>query len=74
MSASKKATHTVTHKKQYLRVDGKMQHVPFGSDIVLSSAEGQRLEKKGRVMKLGQKAVVDLTANAEESPEAEAGK
>ena len=56
-----KATHTVVHRKQYLAVGGKLQHVPAGTEVTLTEAQAKSLEAKGRVLKVGQKVAVDLT-------------
>jgi len=56
-----KATHTVIHRKQYLAVGGKLQHVPAGTEVTLTEAQAKSLEAKGRVLKVGQKVAVDLT-------------
>ena len=56
-----KSTHVVVHPKQYLAVGGKLQHVPKGSEVALSSKQGERLVKRGRVLAIGQKKVIDLT-------------
>lgn len=67
MSANKKATHIVTHKKFYLAVSDKLQHVPAGTEIALDDEVGKRLCEKGRVMKIGEKKAVDLTSSKNES-------
>ena len=56
-----KATHTVSHRKQYLVVGGKLQHVKAGTEITLTAAQAKSLEAKGRVRKIGQKDSVYLT-------------
>ncbi len=59
-----KATHVVIHPKQFMAVKGKLQHVPKGTEVTLAAKHGERLAKRGRVMVIGQKAAVDLTAKA----------
>lgn len=59
-----KSTHVVVHPKQYLSVGGKLQHMPKGSEVALSAKQGERLVKRGRVLAIGQKDVIDLTEPA----------
>ena len=61
--ATKKPTHTVKHKKQYLMVDGKLQLVPAGTDIVLDLKAANGLESQGKILKIGEKDSVDLTGD-----------
>ncbi len=61
MAASKKATHVVVHPKQYLAVGGKLQHVPKGTEIVLSKEQGERMVERKRAVAIGQQKAVDLT-------------
>lgn len=61
MAAPKKATHVVVHRKQYMAVGGKLQHVPKGTEVALTSEQGRRMSKRGRVLAIGQKEAVDLT-------------
>ena len=61
MAAPKKATHVITHRKQYMAVGGKLQHVPEGTEVALSVEQGNRMVKRGRVLAIGQKKSVDLT-------------
>ncbi|MCK5127633.1 MAG: hypothetical protein KAR42_15355 [candidate division Zixibacteria bacterium] len=67
MAASKKATHVVAHKKLYLAVDGKLQHVPAGTEMVLDAKAAEQMGKK--VMKLGEQKAVDLTKGEPKSEE-----
>ena len=64
MAASKKPTHVVAHKKLYLAVEGKLQHIPQGTEIVLTERIAAGLGKK--VSKLGEQKPVDLTKGGEE--------
>lgn len=61
MAAPKKATHVVIHRKQYLSVGGKLQHVPKGTEVALAAKQGERYVKRGRVMAIGEQKAVDLT-------------
>ena len=67
MAASKKATHVVAHKKLYLSVEGKLQHVPAGTEIVLDEKTADKRGKK--VKKLGEQKAVDLTKGDPKSEE-----
>jgi len=69
MAAPKKPTHVVDHKKLYLAVAGKLQHIPQGTEIVLAEAAAERLGKK--VRKIGEKNAIDLTKADEGSGDAE---
>lgn len=63
MGSSRKATHVVMHRNQFLSVGGKLQRLAKGTEIVLSAEQGARLAKRGRVMVIGQQEAVDLTAS-----------
>ena len=63
MGAPKKATHVVVHKKLYFRVEGKLQKMPVGSEIVLSDNEGN---DKTKFRKIGDQKAVDLTKDGSE--------
>ncbi len=63
MAAPKKATHVVTHRKQYMAVGGKLQHVPKGTEVAMSVEQGKRMVKRGRAMVIGEKKAVDLTSD-----------
>ena len=67
MAAPKKATHVVEHKKLYLAVKGKLQHVPAGTEIALDEKAAGQMGKK--VLKLGEKKAVDLTKGDPKSEE-----
>ena len=67
-----KATHVVVHPKQYLSVGGKLQHMPKGTELTLTAAQAESLEKKGRVARLGSKEAVDLTQPPADEPVAKA--
>jgi len=54
------ATHTVKHPKLYLAVKGKLQHVPAGTNLVLSEKVAKGLGKK--VESLTEKQAVKLEA------------
>ena len=66
MPAPKKATHVVAHPKLFMAVDGKLQHVPKGTEITLTSTQAKGLVAKGRVLVVGEKKSVDLTPDKEE--------
>lgn len=61
MAAPKKATHVVTHRKQYMAVGGKLQHVPKGTEVALSVEHGKSMVKRGRALVIGEQKAVDLT-------------
>lgn len=62
--APKRATHTVAHPKLYLSVNGKLQHVPQGTPIVLSK---ERAEKAGnKFMAIGNEKSLDLTEKSKD--------
>ena len=63
MAAPKKATHVIQHRKQYLSVGGKLQHVPKGTEVALDAKQGARLAKRGRVLVIGEQKAVDLTGD-----------
>lgn len=62
MAAPKRATHVVSHKRLYLMVDGKLQHVEQGSQLTLDKAD--KLGDKVKSLKAAE--VVDLTKEKEE--------
>lgn len=59
MAAPKKATHIVVHKKLYLAVEGKLQHVKAGSELTLDAKTAKQLGTK--IKKLGEEKAIDLT-------------
>ena len=59
MALDKKPTHTVTHKRLYLSVEGKLQHVKEDSPLVLSAKQAKGLG--GRVKAISSGAAKDLT-------------
>ena len=59
MAAQKKATHIVVHKKLYLAVEGKLQHVKAGSELTLDAKTAKQLGDK--IKKLGEEKAIDLT-------------
>ena len=59
MGAPKRPTHVVAHKKLYMAVEGKLQHMKQGTELVLSDKVAEKLGKKVRVM--GEEDAVDLT-------------
>ena len=67
--ATKKATHTVVHKKLYLAVSGKLQHVKAGSELTLDDKTAKELGAK--VKHLGEEKAIDLT---KDKPKSEDGK
>ena len=69
--ANKKATHTVVHPKLYLAVEGKLQHIPKGTDIYLNKQSEKSLGKK--VVLIGSSKTVEVgKTEAEERAEVEA--
>lgn len=65
MAAPTRSTHVIEHKKQYLMVEGKLQHVPKGTEVVLDLKTAKSLEGKGRVLKLGKGKQIDLTKSGD---------
>lgn len=45
MAAPKRPTHVVTHKRRYLMVDGKMQHIPAGAQLTLTEKQAKGQER-----------------------------
>lgn len=64
MAAPKRSTHTVVHTKLYMAVEGKLQHVKQGTELVLSEKVAKGLGKKVRVM--GEGKQVDMTKKGSE--------
>lgn len=65
MGAPKKATHTVVHPKLYMKTgNGSSRHIEAGTEITLSEDQAQKLGNK--VLKIGVKKSVDLTAKDDE--------
>lgn len=58
MATSKKPTHVVQHKRLYLAVKGKLQHVPEGSQLSLTSESAKKLGKRVKPLSVN---TVDLT-------------
>lgn len=46
---------TVTHPKLYMAVNGKLQHVEKGTELVLSEEQAKRLSSKVQVVKQAKK-------------------
>ena len=69
MANTKKATHVVTHPKLQLMHEGKLQHMPVGTPLVLSKKVGDLLEAKNQVAKYGATKTIDKTADDESSSE-----
>ena len=46
MAASKKSTHTVKHRRLYLAVKGKMEHVAEGTQLALTEDQAKGLGRK----------------------------
>ncbi len=65
MAAAKKATHVVTHKRLYLAVKGKLQHIKPGSNLTLSAKQAEKMG--GRVQSLSDAATTDLTKAEDEA-------
>lgn len=61
MAAPKRNTHEVVHPKLYMAVEGKLQHVPEGTPLILS--EDQATSLGGKVKKLGEKKAIDFTGS-----------
>jgi len=59
MGAPKKATHIIVHPNFHLRVNGKLQHVPKGTEVALAAADAKRYGDK--VIAIGEKKAVDIT-------------
>jgi hypothetical protein len=63
MAATKKATHVITHRKQYMAVGGKLQHVPAGTEVAFNAKQGDAMEARGRAVKIGAAKALDLSAD-----------
>ena len=50
--ATKKPTHEVIHPSLYFRIDGKLQEVEVGTQLVLDAKKGADLVKRGYVKSL----------------------
>ena len=59
MAAPKRMTHEVVHPKLYMAVEGVLQHVEAGTQLVLNEDQAKSLGKK--VTALGEKKTIDLT-------------
>jgi hypothetical protein len=70
MAAPKKATHVVVHRKLFMAVGGKLQHVKAGTEVTLTPVQAKGLEAKGRVMKIGDQKAVDLTPDESDKADA----
>lgn len=67
--ANKKPTHVVVHKKLYLGVGGKLQHVKVGAQLTLSEEQAERLGKK--VMSIKEAKTIDMTKDNGPAADAE---
>lgn len=56
-----KATHEVVHKRFYLAVKGKMQHMPVGTPLTLTAKQAEKMG--ARVKPIGGGETVDLTVD-----------
>lgn len=63
MSAPKRSTHVVIHPKLYMAVEGKLQHVKKGSELILSDKVAKKLGSKVGVM--GEGKTIDMTSTGE---------
>lgn len=68
--ANKKATHTVVHPKLYLAVEGKLQHVPAGTGISLTT--GQAKKAGNKVVSISASKTVEISTDAKAEAEAKA--
>ena len=59
MAVEKQPTHTVTHKRFYLAVEGKLQHIKEGSALVLSPKQAKGYGRRVKAISAG--TVKDLT-------------
>lgn len=62
MAAPKRSTHVVEHKRLYLAVDGKVQHVEKGTQLTLNEKQARGLG--ARVRSLKDASSLDLEAEA----------
>ena len=63
--APKRPTHAVAHAKLYLRVNGKLQHVPKGTPLVLSK---EQAEAGGKMFaSVGSGGALDMTDKADKA-------
>ena len=67
MAAPKKPTHVVEHGKLYMAVNGKLQHVAKGTQLVLSADQANGLG--ARVALITSKTVVIDSGEAEDNGE-----
>lgn len=65
---SKQPTHTVTHKRLYLRVDNALQRVPVGTSLTLSDKQAEALGS--RVAPINTDESIDMTEATEDDLEA----
>lgn len=65
MAASKKPTHVVGHRRLYLAVKGKMEHVAKGTQLALTEDQAKGLGRK--VSSLSGVKSLDLEPDASKS-------
>lgn len=53
--------YTVNHKKQYLSVGGKLQKVPFGTEVTLDEKSAEALVENGKLVLASGSKSLDLT-------------
>ena len=61
MAKQKDATHVVVHKKLYLAVEGKLQHMKAGTELTLDDKTAEQLG--GKIKKIGEGDHIDLTGD-----------
>lgn len=72
MAAPKRPTHIVVHKRLYMAVQGKMEHIPEGRQLTLTEKQAKGL---GRRVKAFGGDTTDLTdTNADDKAGAKAEK
>ena len=64
MAGTKKPTHVVDHRRLYMAVDGKLQHVTPGTQLVLNKKQADALGE--RIHAISDEVVIDPAAAAEE--------
>lgn len=63
---AKQATHTVVHGNLYLAVDGKLQHIPAGTQVILSKEQAVKASKDVYTPIKSDADVVDATPKADD--------
>ena len=62
--ADKKFDYVVQHSKLYFAVDGRLKHVPAGTEISMTKKQAKRL--RGKIVAKGTVPVVDVGGGVED--------